>query len=208
MVTQGGLPYPDGMVLYVARHGQTDWNLRGRWQSRSDVPLNATGRGQAEALKRTLQRRQVEFTRALSSPLTRAMDTAQILLSSSEIEPEIEPTLAELDLGDYEGRYESDLKASMGGRYDEWRSSLMRVAPPGGESMADVVTRVTPLVECLQSTKGVVLLVGHQYVNMALKAKLSGCFSTECLQAYKQANDEIDIWSLDPPGFMSRMAVG
>ena len=115
MVTQGGLPYPDGMVLYVARHGQTDWNLRGRWQSRSDVPLNATGRGQAEALKRTLQRQQVEFTRALSSPLTRAMDTAQILLSSSEIEPEIEPTLAELDLGDYEGRYESDVKASMGG---------------------------------------------------------------------------------------------
>ena len=60
MVTQGGLPYPDGMVLYVARHGQTDWNLRGRWQSRSDVPLNATGRGQAEALKRTLQRQQVD----------------------------------------------------------------------------------------------------------------------------------------------------
>ena len=196
------------MVFYFARHGQTDWNLQGRWQSRSDVPLNATGRGQAQALRQALQRRQVEFTQALSSPLQRAIDTARILLAGSDIEPEIEPALAELDLGDYEGQFESDVKASMGKSYDEWRALLMQVAAPGGESINDVATRVTPLVERLRSSKGVILLVGHQYVNMALKAKLSGCFSTDCLQRYKQANDEIDIWSLDPPRSISRMLVG
>ena len=196
------------MTLYIARHGQTDWNLRGRWQSRSDVPLNDTGRGQAENLRQELVRRQVNFTAALSSPLDRALETARILLAGSDIQAQVELALAELDLGHYEGRYESAVKVSVGAGSERWRDSMMQVPAPGGESIDDVAARLTPLVEWLRSSKEVILLVGHQYVNMALKAKLSGCFSTECLKAYKQANDEIDVWRLDPPGLISRLAVG
>ena len=80
--------------------------------------MNDTGRGQAENLRLELVRRQVDFTAALSSPLDRALETARILLAGSDIQIRVEPALAELDLGHYEGRYESDVKVSMGAVYE------------------------------------------------------------------------------------------
>ena len=112
--------------------------------------------------------------------------------------------LIELDMGDYEGCKEKDVRDLLGNEnYDHWRSTMMRVSAPGGESITDVTHRLQPVVTWLDQQDGNVLIVGHQYVNMALKAQLCNRFDGTDLLEFKQANDEIDIWD-----YQSRRSIG
>ena len=183
------------MPIYIARHGQTDWNLLEKWQSTTDVPLNKTGYRQAEKLRDKLAEQGVRFSAAMASPLVRAVETAKVLLQGSRVIPQANLALIELDMGDYEGCKEKDVRDLLGNEnYDQWRSTMMRVPAPGGESITDVACRLQPVVTWLSQQIGNVLIVGHQYVNMALKAKLCNRFDSIDLLEFKQANDEIDIW--------------
>ena len=65
------------MEIYIVRHGETDWNLQKRLQGREDIPMNETGVAQANAAGRALEG--IEFEYILSSPLTRARRTAEII---------------------------------------------------------------------------------------------------------------------------------
>ena len=65
------------MLLYLVRHGETDWNRSRRIQGRTDIELNDTGREQALATSRLLARR--EWNAVISSPLSRALETASII---------------------------------------------------------------------------------------------------------------------------------
>ena len=183
------------MPIYIARHGQTDWNLLEKWQSITDVPLNKTGYRQAEKLRDKLAEQGVRFSAAMASPLVRAVETAKVLLQGSRVIAQANLALIELDMGDYEGCKEKDVRDLLGNEnYDQWRSTMMRVPAPGGESITDVACRLQPVVTWLSQQIGNVLIVGHQYVNMALKAKLCNRFDRIDLLEFKQANDEIDIW--------------
>ena len=92
------------MPIYIARHGQTDWNLLEKWQSTTDVPLNKTGYQQAENLRDKLAEQGVRFSAAMTSPLVRAVETAKVLLQGSHVIAQDNLALIELDMGDYEGR--------------------------------------------------------------------------------------------------------
>lgn len=192
------------MPIYIARHGQTDWNLLEKWQSTTDVPLNKTGYRQAENLRDKLSEQGVRFSAAMTSPLVRAVETAKVLLQGSHVIAQDNLALIELDMGDYEGRQEKDVRDLLGNeKYNQWRSTMMRVPAPGGESITDVAYRLQPVVTWLGQQIGNVLIVGHQYVNMALKAQLSNRFDSGDLLEFKQANDEIDIWD-----HQSRRSIG
>ena len=193
------------MTLLIARHGQTDWNLTRRWQSRTDIPLNAFGLQQAHALAECLQSRGFKPARIIASPLVRAKVTAEILASGFSLEVEADARLVELDLGDWEGVFEDELRRRDPDFYDKWRADCYRAAPPGGESILDVAARIRPLVEEVRESEGDILLVAHQGVNMALKGQLSGCFSVSCLESYRQSNDEIDLWEVNPAGSIGRL---
>ena len=183
------------MPIYIARHGQTDWNLLEKWQSITDVPLNKTGYRQAEKFRDKLAEQGVRFSAAMASPLVRAVETAKVLLQGSRVIAQANLALIELDMGDYEGCKEKDVRDLLGNEnYDQWRSTMMRVPAPGGESITGVACRLQPVVTWLSQQIGNVLIVGHQYVNMALKAKLCNRFDSIDLLEFKQANDEIDIW--------------
>ena len=65
------------MLLYLVRHGETDWNLQRRIQGSTDIPLNDTGREQAAATGRLLARR--EWDAIYSSPLSRAIETGELI---------------------------------------------------------------------------------------------------------------------------------
>ena len=71
--------------------------------------------------------------------------------------------------------------------------------------MHDVVSRIADLVANLSDREDDILIVGHQGVNMAIKATLSDCFNQECLSSFRQSNDEIEVWQLDPGKLIGRI---
>lgn len=152
------LPHP----LLVIRHGETDWNASGRLQGRQDIPLNARGRAQGQALGLALRERYDITTLAcLSSPLQRASATLELILAQCPGSPRTRGTdarLAEKAFGDWEGL---DMP-TIAQRYPEQYAHRLRepftFRVPNGESYADVAERVRPLLEGLD---GPTLLVGH-----------------------------------------------
>ena len=185
-------------MLYFVRHGQTDWNAEHRLQSRSDIPLNDTGQEQACRIARKFAERRVTFAHAATSPLVRARDTARIVLASTPLSITVYAELTEIDLGDYEGRREDELRSELGDRYAEWRHTYFATAAPNGESRAQAGQRIRRIIERLAelAQREPVLVVGHQAINMVMKAELSRRTTADALRGYMQANDEIDAWDV------------
>ncbi|MFK7800551.1 MAG: histidine phosphatase family protein [Anaerolineae bacterium] len=88
-------------TIILIRHGQTDWNLQGRWQGDTDIPLNATGKAQARALSARLVSWPIE--NLYSSDLQRAAETAATLGDSLGLEPILDAGWRERNLGELEG---------------------------------------------------------------------------------------------------------
>lgn len=91
-------------MIYIIRHGQTDWNLEGRYAGRIDIPLNDLGRKQAEDVKEKLKN--IKFDKVFSSPLVRAFETAQIVCDNEII---IDNRLIERSNGDLEGVLKTEI---------------------------------------------------------------------------------------------------
>ena len=106
--------------LILWRHGQTDYNSQGRIQGRVDVPLNETGRDQARRAAEDIAA--LGPTRIVSSPLTRARDTAEALASRTGLSVEIDEGLAEKSFGDWEGLKAADIKKQWPEHYATWRA--------------------------------------------------------------------------------------
>lgn len=95
-------------LLYLVRHGETEWNLARKIQGSTDIPLNDTGRGQAVRTGRLLARR--SWHAIASSPLERALETAQIIGAELDIEDiELVPALQERAYGAAEGLEDTEL---------------------------------------------------------------------------------------------------
>lgn len=88
-------------MFFVLRHGQTDWNLAARLQGSTDIPLNDTGREQARRAAEILRDQNVE--RIVSSPLSRALETARIVGEAIGLEPTTDIRLIERHFGLFEG---------------------------------------------------------------------------------------------------------
>jgi broad specificity phosphatase PhoE len=151
------------MELVLVRHGETEWSRDGKHTGTTDVPLTATGRKQAEALREILGGR--TFALVLTSPLARAAETAR-LAGFGEAEERDE--LREWDYGDYEGRRTVEIREER----PDW--TLWRDGVPGGESSAEVAARVDRLLEELRSVEGGVLVFSHGHLLRVLAARWIG----------------------------------
>lgn len=188
------------MPLYLVRHGETNWNREQRFQSRTDVPLNEHGLAQARAVRDELKRRDVCFVAARCSPMSRAIETARIILEGSGIDAQVERAFTELNFGRFEGRQEDELREEYGDAYTVWRSSEYTIAPPGGgESIVTGASRVRDALWSLaeEARLGNVLVVAHQAVNMAMKVALSGKVGVASAATFRQRNNDVDIWDMD-----------
>ena len=85
------------MVIYLIRHGETDWNLQGKLQGREDIPLNKTGIWQAKVCGNALQN--TKFHCIQTRPLQRAMETAEIIAFHQNCRVIVNPDLIERDYG-------------------------------------------------------------------------------------------------------------
>ena len=148
---------------FLVRHGETDWNLTGRGQGQSDVPLNARGRAQAQATAARL--RPLRFSAAYASDLGRVMRTAQPIMRGRELPLITLPALRERSYGAWEGLTDAEIAARDPQRHAARLSGGVSWAPPGGESMQHLFTRVAAAVDRLRNAHagddGNLLLVAH-----------------------------------------------
>jgi broad specificity phosphatase PhoE len=150
--------------IVLARHGETEWSRDGKHTGNTDVPLTAAGRKQAEALGEVLGVR--EFARVLTSPLSRAAETARLAGFGERAEERAE--LREWDYGDYEGRSTVEIREERPG-WTLWRDGV-----PGGETAAFVAERVDRLLEELPSVEGDILVFAHGHLLRVLAARWIG----------------------------------
>jgi len=140
-------------ILYFVRHGETDWNAEARLQGQRDVPLNAKGRAQARrcaALLRDLVARaggRLDAFTFVSSPLSRANETMEIVRADlglpSEPPHQTDARLVELSFGRWEGLTFPEVRAADAAMLADRERDLWNFRPPGGESYADLLARVS-----------------------------------------------------------------
>lgn len=138
-------------TLWLVRHGRTEANALGLLLGREDPPLDGLGRRQAEAISPVV----AGASHVVSSPLTRARETAEVLGLGAV---EVDERWIEIDYGELEGcpvqRVPSDV-------WEAWRADA-RYRPPGGESLADVASRVAAACdELMDSGEEGVVVVSH-----------------------------------------------
>jgi len=149
----------NGCELWLVRHGQTDWNIQGLYQGQSDIPLNATGRQQAEEL--AVQLRGEPFAALYASDLSRAQDTARALSRAVALPVQLDRRLREINQGEWEGQNYRKIIAQFEEPQEQRDPATFRA--PGGETVAEVAGRVTAAIhEIVQRHPGGrVLLVSH-----------------------------------------------
>ena len=129
----------DRRLLFLFRHGETDWNREGRLQGHTDTPLNASGLAQAEALTEKLRPHRLDAV--VSSDLSRALTTARIVADALGVPLLADPGLRETDVGAAEGLLWADAKIRFGeGLTERWFTDG-DVAFPGGETGIATRTR-------------------------------------------------------------------
>jgi probable phosphoglycerate mutase len=136
--------------LFIARHGETEYNRNHLMQGRSiDAPLNETGRNQAEALFRYLN--QYEIHRVGSSSLIRAIQTAEPIVKHLDLNLSSSSALDEMDFGDYEGLSYMNLADELKELQKNWENGNLNIGAPGGESPRQVFERANSCVQKLLS---------------------------------------------------------
>jgi len=147
--------------LCLIRHGQTDWNLEGRYQGQSDVPLNEQGLKQAQSLIESLNGH--SFTAIYTSDLIRARQTAEPIANKLGIPMQIERRLREINQGEWEGVLVEDIKARYAEIWSKRTVDPASVRPPGGETVGEVAERVYAALDDISRLfpTGRLLIVSH-----------------------------------------------
>ena len=150
-------------TLWLVRHGQTDWNISGRWQGSSAFApgLNDLWRAQALAVRDQLNGE--HFSAIYSSDLLRARQTAGLIAEARGLPVLLEPRFGEINLGKWEGMLSADIAAQYPHELDERRRDPLYFRPPGGESPCEVAVRVlAALREITQKyPQDSILIVSH-----------------------------------------------
>jgi broad specificity phosphatase PhoE len=139
-------------MIHLARHGQTAYNREGRFQGHLPVPLDETGRAQAEALAELAARR--AWASLWCSPLARARETAAIVAARTGLEPRIDARFAETHTGDWTDRSFAEVRAEDPDGFAAFQATHPSFRFPGGESYAEHLARVADGVRALRATPG------------------------------------------------------
>ena len=159
--------------LILIRHGETDWNIAEVFRGRIDIELNETGMRQAELLAGYLMG--LKIAAIYSSPLKRALKTAQTVANYHNLDVTIAPGLIDFDYGQWQGLSHEMVKTRYDELYAEWTKHPHRVKMPGGESLAGVSRRAVSVVKSVIARHdGTVILVSHRVVNKVLICHLLG----------------------------------
>ena len=166
-------------IVFI-RHGETDWNRQMRLQGRQDIALNTLGRRQAARNGRILPLLLGDAQwRFVASPQSRAVDTMEIALQAAGMAGrtfETDERLKEISFGQWEGLTLAEVNETHAGGGRRRQADKWRFVPPGGESYADLASRIGAW---LDEQQGPVVVVGHGGVLRILQYRLGGVAAAE-----------------------------
>lgn len=133
-------------TFHLIRHGQTNWNLEGRYQGQKDIPLNETGKMQAHQTGEKLMGKY--FSAIYSSDLIRTKQTAQIIADTlGLLVIQTDSRLREIYQGEWEGQYFFEIKNTFPEKVASIRANPLHDRPPGGESIGEVAKRMIQVLD-------------------------------------------------------------
>lgn len=158
--------------LVLIRHGQTTWNVEGRYTGQSDIPLNEVGRAQARQLAQRLRYSPPDVI--ITSDLQRAYETAAIVAEVCGVPLQVDARLREINQGVWEGLHFADIKRRFAAEFAARKAEPLTVAAPGGETVAQVRERTLAAVrDAVTRFRGqTVALVAHGLVLALIKAEV------------------------------------
>jgi probable phosphoglycerate mutase len=145
--------------VLMVRHGESEWNVLGKWQGRADIALTEAGRAQARAAADYLRTTALPVTRVMASTLRRAHETAEIIAERLGLAAVVtDERLVETDVGPWEGLRADEIEAA-------WPRYLRdRKTPPGFEPPDQVFARATQAIRDAAHTGEHTLIVSHSGV--------------------------------------------
>lgn len=161
-------------TIYLVRHGSTAWNEQPRFRGLANIPLSDKGLRQAAGLRELL--RSKPLVAVYSSPLLRAVQTAEVLASAHDRKVSVEPDLRSVDYGRWEGMTEEEAKTSDPELYGRFLDAIEAVRFPDGESMQELRIRAFAALERIarEHAGSEVAIVTHQVVTRVLLCSVLG----------------------------------
>ncbi len=158
------------MKLILIRHGETLWNKEGRVQGTSDIELSDIGTSQAGLLASSLKNQHIEAI--YSSPLKRALQTAQIINEFHSLQINTYKELMEMDQGIFEGLSFKELMNDKKDFLKKWIADPAGVKMPKGESLTELQDRAWRIMEHIISQGKNALVVSHNFTIAAILCRL------------------------------------
>ena len=152
--------------VILVRHGQTAWNREERFRGRADIPLDEYGMRQAEATGRRIAAEWLPTT-IYSSPLSRAVKTAEAIANPFNLTVNTHTGLVDIDYGDWQGLSPDEVRQKWSSTLDGWYNAPHLIRIPGGETLDDLRKRAMETVSSLasQHSSETIVLVGHTVIN-------------------------------------------
>ncbi len=159
--------------IILARHGETEWNVAEVFRGQIDIDLNEPGVKQAELLSGYLSTSAIAAV--YSSPLKRALKTAEIIAQPHKLEVDVDPDLIDFNFGKWQGLSHQEVKEKYRDLYATWITHPEQVSIPDGEALEDVSKRVIRVRnKVIENHRGTVVIVGHRVVNKVMICTLLG----------------------------------
>ncbi len=160
--------------LVLVRHGETDWNVEGRYQGQADPPLNARGRAQARSVAPKVAALHPEAI--YSSPLKRAWETAMAISEATGLPVTPEPRLKEINQGRWQGMLVTEIQRQFPEEFRLWMERPWELEMPDRESLRDLEKRVLEAVAEIvrRHPTGTVALVTHKLPIAIVKIRYAG----------------------------------
>lgn len=159
-------------ILYILRHGQTEWNVARRMQGRRDSPLTELGRLQADVHGRTLAR-QGPVEALIASPLGRTRATAELVNTHLAAPLRHEEALMERDCGAWSGLTLTEIQAAYPREWQARSADPYHHRPPEGENLVDMEARIAALLDTLiNGSERTLALITHGVMSRVIVKRL------------------------------------
>jgi len=184
-------------ILFLIRHGETPWNVEGRYQGQLDPVLTEKGQQQAESTAARLAN--LGFEAIYSSDLARAHQTALALAIKTGLPVQLDRRLREVHQGKWQGVVIDDIRAGWPEEIRGWETAPWQRSPPGGESLEELQVRIFAAIDEIiaRHPQGTVAVFTHKLPIALLKIHYQD-HPPEAIWSLLPANGAWEVFTLNP----------